>query len=913
MVGLIGWLTPAKALITAIPGQPVIMPNTAISLILLGTAGALRRAEQPRPWQVGLSCAMAIVALIGGVASVYEYVSGVNLNLDPILIFSQMAPYPDRLLPPTGLALALLGAAILVLDMRIESRLRLPEWLSLAVALIALTELLGQLSGTSAFYRMRNASYIGMAVPAAIGVLAIAVGLLLERPESGVMKVITARGPGSGLLLRLAPLAILVPALDCIVAARLAETPGVGDVPLVFATLSVLSAMISLLLLAVTAVQLNRTHDALERSRTRTRELIDHASDGIFVTDLNGRYVDVNEAGCRMLGYERDEIIGKTIADLFSEDDVERLWAARGRLLKGENDIAEYTLRRKDGGLLPVEVSAKILPDGRWQSFFRDISERMRAEEALRRSEARLSAVVYTSADAIVFADAARRITLFNKGAETIYGRARAEMLGKPIDILVPERFREIFRDKFEQLVRGPDTAWRMGEVADRLVGARADGGDFPIDAAFSKISLGDEIVVTATVRDISVQARLENNVRALADMEWAVAPMAGFDETLTKIAERMALELADVCILDVEDGGSWLRTKVVCREPSQAWLAEALLQNKDKKKRRQRQATGTSAKPLLLQEATAAALASWAGDEDELKALMSTKPISAICVPMLARERCLGQILLLSSSRKYDSQDLDLAFALAARAAVAFDRALLYHTATHAIKVREEVLSVVAHDLRNPLHLIAYHAAQVRKLNVAGARELGQVIVSAAFRMSRLIEDLLDVARLEAGRLMLRPQRLLPREVIDDALETQAPLASEASLELTAIAAPDLPEIWGDQARLTQIFGNLIGNAINFTKQGGRILLAAQAGPQEITFSVSDTGTGIPEENLAHIFDRFWQGAKHPQQGAGLGLAIVKGLVEAQGGRVWVRSAPGEGTTVSFTIPLAPKAGAGQ
>ena len=128
--------------------------------------------------------------------------------------------------------------------------------------------------------------------------------------------------------------------------------------------------------------------------------------------------------------------------------------------------------------------------------------------------------------------------------------------------------------------------------------------------------------------------------------------------------------------------------------------------------------------------------------------------------------------------------------------------------------------------------------------------------------------------------------------------------LASSASLELRLETAPGLPDIWADRDRLLQVFENLIGNAIKFTKAGGRITLGAEASTGEVVFSVSDTGSGIADSDLPHVFDRFWQASHGAHRGAGLGLAIVKGIVEAHGGRIWIRSTIGKGTTFLFTIP---------
>lgn len=172
---------------------------------------------------------------------------------------------------------------------------------------------------------------------------------------------------------------------------------------------------------------------------------------------------------------------------------------------------------------------------------------------------------------------------------------------------------------------------------------------------------------------------------------------------------------------------------------------------------------------------------------------------------------------------------------------------------------------------------------------------------------MNHLIEDLLEVTRMEAGRLSFEPGTVSPGQVIADAVETQKPLAAAASLEIQAEVPRQIADVWADRDRLLQIFENLIGNAIKFTPAHGRVSVGAEQAESEVTFRVADTGAGIAPDDVPHLFNRFWQGDRARRRGAGLGLPIVKGIVDAHGGRIWVRSAPGRGTTFFFTVPRHP------
>jgi signal transduction histidine kinase len=305
----------------------------------------------------------------------------------------------------------------------------------------------------------------------------------------------------------------------------------------------------------------------------------------------------------------------------------------------------------------------------------------------------------------------------------------------------------------------------------------------------------------------------------------------------------------------------------------------------------------------LLTQNPTPELVGFLAPNPDERAAVKDAQ--SVIVAPLLARGKLLGAASLLSFSRVFGEHDLRMVQGLSRVAGLMLDNARLLDAAQEARQARDEMLGVVAHDLRSPLTAIATLGAVLKR---GAEHEIGEKIEMSSNRMSRLIEDLLDITRLEVGPLSLKPTMVPSNEALSNALASQLPLASFAPLEIRLDVAPNLPDIWADHDRLLQVFENLIGNAVKFTRPGGHITLAAKAGPSEVLFSVSDTGSGIEDKDLPYVFDRFWQGSESKSAGAGLGLAIVKGIVEAHGGRVWVESSPGQGSTFFFTIPTAAK-----
>ena len=231
------------------------------------------------------------------------------------------------------------------------------------------------------------------------------------------------------------------------------------------------------------------------------------------------------------------------------------------------------------------------------------------------------------------------------------------------------------------------------------------------------------------------------------------------------------------------------------------------------------------------------------------------------------------------------------------------------------AIRARDDMMGIVSHDLRNPASAVKMLARSI----LAESRERGdipldvaervEIMLQAAAQIDALIQDLLDVTRLEAGRLTVSPREVAPRPLVEAALYAMRTLAESSGVALEASYADELPMVYADPERVTQLLSNLVGNALKFTPAGGRVEVRVRPYDEGTLVSVIDTGDGIPAEQLPHVFDRFFQvssarlGARH---GAGLGLPIARGIVEAHGGTIWIESAAGRGTTVRFTLPGA-------
>lgn len=916
--------------------------------------------------------------------------------------------------------------------------------------------------------------------------------------------------------------------------------------------------------------ELEKANRALRRMNEESVRLVADAPDAVFVADVTGRYTSVNEAACRMLGYTRDELIGKTILDLIPGEDTARLSRSRQDLLARGAELSEWRLRRKDGSYVPVEVNAKILRDGRWQAFVRDLSERKRLErelqetdsdlnraqavaqigswrldihrnvlwwsdenyrifgvprgtqmtyeaflacvhpddrayvdrewnaalrgapydiehrllidcqvkwvrekadlefdagkllggvgitqditarrhledeerraqdhlretterlefaleggqlaswdwnvttgqvifnprwatirgfradevrphvdewiegihpddvervqkllsehfagitevyraehrirtksgdwlwifdvgkvfardeqghpvrmvgvemditdrkrleDELRLAEAKSSGLLAISADAIISIDEDQRITLFNEGAERIFGYAKSEVLGASLGVLLPERLRAIHRQHVAGFTASPVASRRMGERGIEILGRRKNGEEFPADASLSKLELGGKRILTVAVRDVTEQQRTERDQRLLAEVGAVFSSTLDYEATLTTIARSVVRELADLCIVDLIEEGETRPLTVLTRDPEKARLSEGIRALHAVRARPvfAEQVLSTR-QPLLIENLAPDKYGSLASRGDHLRMLRVIDPRSLMSVPLQAHGRLLGLMTFMSTeaSRVYRPADLRLAEEIAHRASLAIENARLYRAAGRAVQTRDEVLGIVAHDLRNPLGAILMNASLVQRQQPQSAPcwKPAESIQRAANRMNRMIQDLLDVTRMEAGRLTVERRETRTTQLIADALEAQRANAAAASVELRPVVSGEIPDILADRDRLLQVFENLIGNALKFTGRGGVVSVAAKPRDGEVVFSVSDTGAGIAADELPHVFDRFWQAHSARRRGVGLGLAIVKGIVEQHGGRVWVDSEAGRGSTFSFAIP---------
>ena len=469
-------------------------------------------------------------------------------------------------------------------------------------------------------------------------------------------------------------------------------------------------------------------------------------------------------------------------------------------------------------------------------------------------------AILEVAADAIVTVNAAQEIVHFNRGAEHIFGYGKDEVLGSSLDRLLPQQFRASHHGYIAAFGESTEAARLMGHRRE-VFGLRKDGTQFPAEASILKLDAPDgRRLYTAVVRDVTERKRMETQQRFLAAVSESLSGSLDYDATLASVVRLSIPALADACVLEVVDERGELH----------------------------RLSYGDSG--LLATSATAIA------NRDELI--------------LVARGQTMGVLTLLRSgaSRGTDPSDVLIAENFAARAALAMDNARLYHAAQRATAARDDILSVVSHDLRNPLCAIAMCSrvlADTPPADPDARRDLARTIHESTSWMSRMIQDLLDVAAIEAGVLSL----VCANESIGHILTRSAVLfrgmAEEKDLTIELNVSDDLPAMSVDAERLIQSVANLVGNAVKFTTPGGRVTIDANMDGDAVEIAVSDTGRGIAEADLPFIFNRFWR-VRGSAAGTGLGLAIAKGIVEAHHGTIAVSSRSGVGSRFSIRLPRA-------
>jgi PAS domain S-box-containing protein len=917
---MIGWWLNDWPLESMLPGWPTLKPATALMSLLAGSSLALQATGDGPPWARAAGRACAAAAAVLAAVALAEGTADVDLGLDRLL--AGRAAGPPHVFTATAYLSA--AAALLLLDRPAARGPTVSQPLAMASGSIAFLALLGY---AFRFPPLHGATSVvphaGIALHGAGALLILTSGILAARPATGVMGALSSEHAGgiAGRRLLIGLLAFVPVGLLVLAGERL----GWYGEPAVAALLVFLGLIEGTALILITAMRLDAydtrrkaSEELLRQSEQRVRQLIGQAPDGIFVADLDGRYTDVNDAGCRMLGRAREEIVGRRITDFIPPEDEDRLWREKDRMMGGGVMTSEWLLRHHDGSYLPVEVSASVLPDGRWQALVRDITDRKRAEEELRearekdrvlRSELErvtraaasvseavaalpqpdISAVLYTIAlEAQILTDA--KYVAVGLGTDPAVPFDPWVVVGMPQEVA-------------DEIGRSPRPLGTLGAVA-------RDGGTLRVadvrkHPAFRGLPPHHPEMRSLLGVSIRFRGRPVGNIY-LANKQGA-AEFSEQDQRLVEMLSARAAVAIETAKLyaGAATQRAWLRSTIDQMPEGVIFLDE------------RGQVVAANKAILALSREDTGQRDPWGNPDLFDVCWPDGSPISFPELPLVRAfqrgEVTMGLELALRQA------DRRLVPVLVNAAPVLDDAGRIMGAAVvvkeiTALKAlerqREEWASIIAHDLRQPVSAIVLTADALlrQRTRISPEKERAAVerIRSGAARLARMIEDLLDASRIEARRLSVSPQAVDVGALLASVSDSMREATDGGRLRV--IAEPGLVA-WVDPDRIQQVLTNLISNAVKYGQPGAEIRLEAADHGDLIEVAVSNHGHGIAPDQIPLLFTRFGrtrQAREDQTPGIGLGLYISKGLIEAHGGRIWVDSVLDKETSFHFLLPKA-------
>ncbi len=632
-----------------------------------------------------------------------------------------------------------------------------------------------------------------------------------------------------------------------------------------------------------------RAEEALQKQSEWLRITLSSIGDGVISTDAEGRVTFMNGVAEALTGWPQAEAVGRPLADVFhiinqrTRQPVENpaLRALREGTIVG---LANHSvLIARDGTERPIDDSAAPMRGETGARIgavliFRDVTERKRAEEA----RARLAAIVESSEDAIISKTLDGVIRSWNAGAERLFGYSHQEAVGQPITLIIPPERQDEERGILERLCRGE----RVEHF--ETVRVSKDGRRLDISLTVSPVcdDIGHVIGASKIARDITERKRAENALREseeryrraateAAQAAEANAKFRAFFEQGTNFAGVLALdgtviEANRLCL----DACKFARDEVIGKSFWNCgwWNRSA----------------------ALMEMVRAASLQAAGGrlfrtETNYFVANGAERVVDLILAPVTDEA---GRVLF-----------------VAATGTDVTDRRRMEDALREQDRRKDEFLALLAHELRNPLAPLR-NGLQVMRLAEGDASAVARargMMERQLGHMVRLIDDLLDISRINLNKIELRRSRVLLADVVSSAVETSRPMIEAAGHELTVLLPSEPACLDADLTRLAQVFGNLLSNSAKYTQRGGHIWLAAERRGEDVLVSVRDNGLGIPAESLRSIFDMFSQVDRSIERstgGLGIGLALVKGLVEMHGGTVTAESA-GAGRGSTFTVRL--------
>jgi len=597
----------------------------------------------------------------------------------------------------------------------------------------------------------------------------------------------------------------------------------------------------------------------------------------IFALDPEGRIATWNKGAERFKGYKADEIIGKHFSVFYPEED------RRAKKPERELEIAKKTGRVEDEGW-------RIRKDG--SRFWANV-----VITALRDEQNKL----------VGFAKVTRDLTKRREAEEQAQLLA-AESAARSTSEQLNEELKRLNHELQQQALEAEAMAEHAQDLAQELEQANQQ-----LEETVAEMEESRDAVRTGARR-----------VRFLVEASDALAASTDYERSLQNLADAVVPYLADWCVVEIVEDGHARQTAVAHTDPAKLHLAKELSERYPPSPEDQAGAVNVmrTGQPELYPQVTEDMITRSAHDEKHREILRALQLKSVMILPLAARGRTLGTMTLASakSGRSFTQDDVTFAMELARRAAVSVDNARLHTEAVEARRDAERAadaktrfLAVMSHELRTPLNAIGGYAELI-SMGLRGPVTEQQKddlarIVRNQVSLQSLINDVLDYAKLESGTISLRPRLVSVRSEVEEVEALVGPQLQAKNLRYDYQACDSDLEVCAEPRSLRQILLNLLSNAIKFTNSGGKITLACQTTADAVEIRVTDTGKGIPAENLDTIFEPFVQldrDSSHPQEGTGLGLSISRDLARTMKGDLTVESKVGDGSTFIITLPRA-------
>ncbi|MCC7354735.1 MAG: PAS domain S-box protein [Anaerolineae bacterium] len=545
-----------------------------------------------------------------------------------------------------------------------------------------------------------------------------------------------------------------------------------------------------------------------------------------------------------------------------------------------------------------------------------------KAQKTRRVSKEEYRSLLESASEGIVIVNGEGHIVLTNARVESLFGYKRKELLGQPIEILLPGYLRDAHAGHRAEYLTKPRNR-PMGDGLD-LVARRRDGTEFPVEVGLGFIKTDDEVLVMASITDIARRKRAETALQRYAErltilreMDRAIlaadAPAEIAQAAASLIRCLVPCEEANVTLFDFKAGTSTVLVSDANDDPLPRTTGLVPLEELQHTWKLQR------GEVLAIQDLAACS------DLSKMERRLLNEGVRAyISAPLIAAGQLVGSFnLRWRKPYSFVPEEMEIAREVADQLAIAIFQAQLHEKLQQsngalrkAIQLKDEMLQNVSHELRTPLtHIIGYAEALTEgvlgDMNEDQAQAI-KVIQDRAKALSRLVETLLSFHTLDTEHLNWEELDL--KSLASDAVKTWQQRAQSAGLSLDLLEMPELPPVRGDFMRLRQVLDQLLDNALKFTPAGGKVLVQAENPGNEIWLSVSDTGIGIPPDQQAAIFEPFYQvngSTTRTHGGMGIGLRLVQQIMSLHNGRVWAESdgIAGHGSTLYIALPVAGQA----